>query len=57
MVAGAAVAFLGSWPVSIMRAAMSKLVEPSEQGEAGLEDGYMNAKTKIYVDLCHGYPL
>ncbi|KAG0723304.1 Proton-coupled folate transporter [Chionoecetes opilio] len=29
----AAVALLGSWPVSILRAAMSKLVEPSEQGK------------------------
>lgn len=29
----AAVALLSSWPVSIIRAAMSKLVEPSEQGK------------------------
>lgn len=33
LVAGAAVALLSSWPVSVLRAAMSKLVEPSEQGE------------------------
>lgn len=47
MVTGAAVAVLSSWPVSIMRAAMSKLVEPSEQGEKGRQDADMNVQSKF----------